>query len=1527
MAKGRYQELYEARMNRLGKNINKSESLQNQIDNYKTKLAAGGADPTVDDRNTIEKLLNLDQDQGFIKDVFEILNRPQQAIFSGINAAQEGGSFLEGAAKGITGNDDETDFKKILMNTGAFEDEKGKLDAVDVLGFAGDVFLDPMNIPVGGFSKVGKALDAGESTFKALRNLDTVDDVLFKAAGKGIKKGAKIADTGIEAGLKYLDETKGVLDKSGNVVKINYANAGTKRASELMPINAETGKAFTEGKGLLQQYKGLKNQFSDTFKLPEQVVNATLNKRKIDAATESASMASKAEIKRKKDNASEFIDGLKDKNKYGDINNLLNNTAMMLRSTNNRTQDTVELIEKAKKGDLPGYEEVIDHFNAILDRDVPPTLIDQLKQKYGEDALSVTIDEHNNIKLGRGWEEVNIEKLDTNSINDELTRLRQRLYELNNYTPEKVMSEGLNPGLLEIEEAETIERIKELSNKLNSNSVRIKPRYNQEQLDTINEYARRYAYNEDGYRDFVDKTFGTAWKKQDSDIKTVISDHSDFGENIFDNSINPHSVPLSKNQALVMSPEEMFSGRSTNRDMLRPMKDGKLGTKAETVFFTDSPFMATGYGGDALATPENLGKTGGVTYRGLLSKTPEENVLAIGPNGAIDDVDGFLHSIDPDYDWTNVPYIDHDTFNTFSKITKSDRKELTKIFNNSKDEADFLKQLKKNKDLTNRLKSKYKIDVKSIDRPTTMGADVLVGQMSKNIDSDNLYNVMKNAEVFDLTFEDALNDIFRSNTRSTDNIAENIYKNQATGRNTKAYNTINFYGIKDSNAGTRMGDDIVTINPGNKAIDQRRFKALANKTPALESPSIFDIEENAKPVVKGGADVLNDIYDEILGTGIGTKYNYLKNSDYVAANILTEDGANIIDEFNKFTNKGIGKGDSRILSTRKYLTSPEETNNMIRDYLDTVDDKKLKDFPELLKFKHNKDAKFMETDYLTALTDRYVEEFPRLVGSTKTVSDTLLDSSFSNYDKIAKKQKQIENAIKTNGVANSKDLAEYNKLMENSVVKPLSSFDSTIPNGYTRMSNSDVEALIKKYTTTSRHIGNEKSAKQLNKLLSSVVANGGDVAINTDVLRILGVVSEQKNYNALSNLYKKYLDTFKMWKTASPTNTLNAVLGNTSNLMLGGVSMTDQAMYGPKVLDIMKNGEKYYLQRLSGAKLDDAANEIADNWYKYQELGFGNASLNLSELPSDIIDLVNKKKKLNGPKDYITKGLPTLFSSMNQKMDTVSRLTIMLKAQDDPTFLNKLGAKNTYEAISKIMFDPTMLTSTEKKIKNVLPFYTYAKNNLVYHVTNMPNNITKYKRLMRGMTDLQKAATGGNEENMESYLKDSLYIPIPMLDKDGNYKVIRANLPFGQVIENFNDPGRSFVNMLAPAFKAPVEYATGVDSFTGRPIENFPGEKSSQIPFLTKKQQKFLSDFSGLDVPLKTGYRLFTDPLSTVTMQKNIDTDKLSRQYDELEQLQTMMKQYQQEGYEFSTMNELKRANKNGVVGKYSSLFSKYGIE
>ena len=62
------------------------------INNRLARLEAGGVDITsaLDDRTALEKLLNLRQNQGALRDVFEVLGRPQQALFSGWKASQEG---------------------------------------------------------------------------------------------------------------------------------------------------------------------------------------------------------------------------------------------------------------------------------------------------------------------------------------------------------------------------------------------------------------------------------------------------------------------------------------------------------------------------------------------------------------------------------------------------------------------------------------------------------------------------------------------------------------------------------------------------------------------------------------------------------------------------------------------------------------------------------------------------------------------------------------------------------------------------------------------------------------------------------------------------------------------------------------------------------------------------------------------------------------------------------------------------------------------------------------------------------------------------------------------------------------------------------------------------------------------------------------------------------------------------------------------------------------------------------------------
>lgn len=1502
---------------------------QKQVGNLKARIAASGIDPdeAIDKRNWFEKFTNLPQDQNMVFDFFDLLNRPQQALFKGVSNVQTGeGSFGEGLVQGITGKSN-TDFKQLLKNATGSElgDREGKLDLVDIAGLAGDVALDPADIPI----------------FKGL----SLTDVTFKGLGKGVKGVTKLSDTGIEKVLKHLDETKGVLNAAGDTVKLKYVMPNVKDAANLIPKAVDTTQDTAGAIGRLQLYKNAKNKIGNAFKLSDSAKNAIRAQRIADTSSEMAQEASRMKIKEVQDAADKYFK--ETKGIYGDANTLLNDSYLLINSTANRAKTEDEILSLIKRGEAPAYPEYIDHLKEMLKRDVSDEAIKNIQQKYGKKAFDISV-EGTHIKLGKGWNDVEFSNV--KPIDAEIKKKTKRLKELDKLANDEEALRKLSPyevAELEIEDNELNNSLRDLYNQKNKYSVQVERRFSPEQEKKINELARRYAYNENGYRDFVDSIHGTAWKRQNSDILSNVGDYSGLEESLFNNAQNPTPTYLSKNQALVMNPNEVYSGRKTNRDAINAInKDtGKLSTNSNTVFYTDRANMANEFNGanneylSTLATPENLGAKN-VTYRGLFSKTPEENILNIGPNGAYYPNNEKLSELaylagEENYDWMHIPYKDFDSYNVFSKINKNETNSLLKIIksNNIENGNDLIKELNKpnNKKLLDKLKS-YGIDIDTIDRPSayfTATRDV-----GDNIDADNLYKLLKNmVEEDNNDIKSAAEMLFKSDKMTVDDVAENIYKNQATGRSTNNYNTINLSGIEGSLKGVRKGDTFVTISPGTDKIEPRRFKALANKTPALETNSVFDTKELKKPIVKSTTDKLNDIVDTFVGTKLGNKYNYLTNDNYVAAHILTPEGKQIIDALKQSNSNALSNINSSILNSRKYVGAPEEINNFFRELVDNIDDKTVNSIPALKAFKENKNLNFMETDYIKALTNSYASEkgLSGVAGKIQTVNQNVLNGTFKDFDSISKTQKKIESVYNKTGKIDDKLSSQYKKLVDNSPIKPLTDFDKGIPDNFTKVTNDKLQDMIKQYIKTNSGFGMTDNTKSLTNLLKKVAANGGDVAINNDILRTIGAVSDPKNINALNTMYNKYLNVFKKWKTASPTNFLNNLFGNSTNMMLGGISMADQAKYAPKVIDIMQNGEKYYLKQLAGETLDDAAKQTAQYWEDFRKLGFGNASLDLAELPQDVRDIIQKKKSLKGTKDYITNGLPSMFGYLNQKGDMAVRLTVMLKSYDDPKFLKQLGAKDAYEAISKIMFDPEMITSTEKKIKQFIPFYTYNKNNLVYHITNMPNNGVKYNRLMKTMKGLRKQATDGNEESMADYVKNSLYIPLPGLDENGNYTVLRAQLPFGQLIETVDDPLRQLASMSSPLAKGLYEWSTGVDTFTGRPLEDFPGEKSKNIDLLgfnpSKKTEKLISDFSGIDVALKNASRLLGgDPMSTVRMTRNIDSDRLSKLYTEVEDLQNLMKQYEQKGVEFSTINELKKANTNNNVANIDAILAKYGV-
>ena len=1108
MAKGKYQTLYEARMKRLGKASNTEDDLLNQINNLKTRLAAGGVKATeVDDRNTIGKWLNLEKNQGLIGDLFEILDRPFQAIKTGIANSQEGGSFGEGAWEGFSGKKD-TEFKDILMNTGNFEDEKGKLNLVDVLGVAGDVFLDPINyIPVAGWGKAAKVLDDTGDLYKAYKATSTVDDLLFKAGGKAIKGGAKIADTSIEKGLKKLDEASGII----------YKNPTSKWASELGKVG--------EGSGKLEVYKGLKNNLTTMF------------------------------------------------------NTRLSSTARKSKKVNDAIEHNVKIILKDKADKL-------------------------------DDMVKTTA-----TKLGKNADDV----------------------------------------------AKDVQKI----------------------TDVVNDIS---------ISDIIEGAKNGTVKYSDDVVKALEIVANDVPQSA---KLLKNGITKADNGALQLS-EEWFK----NIDNFDPEKLSDLRVKRAS-WLSDEQLKE------------------------------------------IEDLTKFYND--------NAP-------------------ELVEAFNNFYTEAN--EYISKNFSAMSELGGKFSL---------------------------------KNAEGY-------------AKHKLNDNYVGNLQR-----------------------LVTEYGAD----------------------------PSILDNQ-----VTKEG----------LFGTG------------------------------------------SKTLNARKYNMSAAEANLLKKQELLSI--------PGLSE----RAKKFIETDIdlfdtmATAGIQEYVNNMPKYAKNTQMIDEVLLRQGFGDIEQINKLNNLIKNST------GDKKIKAQNKLNEFLDNSPFRIVDSgKTPYGFKKLDGDTKEYLVNFLKSTGNKTGNEELVKMSNQL-----KNLDNMAVDPTVLNIIKISTDNVKKNEFLKIYDGLLNVFKGAKTFSITNQMNNITGNISNMMLSGMSGKDIAEYVSKAFsDIYGKGgyEEILKKGLTDIKqLSKKEQKIFKRLQKFESTVSLLDEAALAE-KYDIGEIASKLKGETNPEKI--KYILSSMARLNGAEDRIFKYALFLKGMDDPSYLKNLGikvgrdiSKSSAEAVGKVLFDPRDLTYFENKVmKRIIPFYTFTKKNLAFQITNMGKNGSRYNRLMKAYNSL---TSDEDYDNMEDYLKENMYIPIPSIDEDGNYKFIRAQLPFGDLVSTVDDPWGTLVNASTPLFKTPYELATGIDTFTGREIESFPGEKSKQIPFLTKKQQNLIGDLTGFDVPIKLGYNLLKKSedggfgqnlLNTTTISGNVDRDRINRMYDEIDELKNMMKQYEQEGYEFSTMTELRKANKNNTVAGLDAIFAKYGID
>ena len=717
----------------------------------------------------------------------------------------------------------------------------------------------------------------------------------------------------------------------------------------------------------------------------------------------------------------------------------------------------------------------------------------------------------------------------------------------------------------------------------------------------------------------------------------------------------------------------------------------------------------------------------------------------------------------------------------------------------------------------------------------------------------------------------------------------------------------------------------------------------------------YNKDEDFKKLYKDHDNIFNEankIVDKHFGTKLAEEYK--DNAGYVRHEYNKDlfdkyKDLNLIDDSK---GKIKIKGNSKILKDRAYNMSVREANNMFKDSISKNIDKMDANQKAIVEKWLKEDGIFK--DGITKSFTGYLENIPKLAKDSKTIDSVLLDATFGNYKELKDIDKQIKRAADAGDDALVKTLQEQRiEKLNNSNMKILTKRDNTVPRGFQKLDNSDISNSVDDLTKKLNRIGDELGLKEMKDMSKYIKQNADKLAINKDILRLVEVGTNKNEVKGLARLYDKYMNFFKKNKVLSPSFQINNLLGNSSNMYLAGINPTKQAQLFPEALEIMNKSDDLMQKSAQIAydkargikttvKLTDKEKNMLKIWNEFVDAGFGDPKsligLDLADMPDSIREYFEGKKQFKNVKDFLVDGLPYLNNKMNNTMDTMARLATFIEGSRNAKFLDKLGVESAGEAVRKILFDPTDLTDFERNVmKRAMPFYTFTKKNLAFQLDNLSKNASQYSRLIKGYKGLLDAATDENSENVSAWMKDNLYIPIPGIGKDGSYTVLRGTMPFGNLIDTVEHPLSNTVNLVSPLAKMPFELVTNKNSFTGNDIEKFKGQMSTNIPRLTKMQEYLLGGITGLDVPIKTGVRAYQgiqktmsgegNPLSALgnafTMEGNIDTDRINRMYDQLDRLETMMKQYEQQGYEFSTMNELKQANKNSSVDAITAKLNK----
>lgn len=470
------------------------------------------------------------------------------------------------------------------------------------------------------------------------------------------------------------------------------------------------------------------------------------------------------------------------------------------------------------------------------------------------------------------------------------------------------------------------------------------------------------------------------------------------------------------------------------------------------------------------------------------------------------------------------------------------------------------------------------------------------------------------------------------------------------------------------------------------------------------------------------------------------------------------------------------------------------------------------------------------------------------------------------------------------------------------------------PAGAEILSNLEVANLRNSLKNTAYYGGETEQVKHLTKMLTDALDNNGQVALDKHLKRFVGSITKNDGEKLLDTL-DNIMGVVRSNKLLSPGYNMRNVGGNTINMWLSGMTMDDIFTNLADADDIIKwvsdadnltkvppqelaEGVELYRQMLREGALGTTFSQLmnVEDFKTVLEEG-----RDLSEIVNPVTwqqkqGLLQKAKEVN--------------MGLNQAFDDRSRLAIALNATKNPDYIRNLGVvKNAIDASRFVMFDPSDLSLFEDQyVKRATMFYTFFRQNIVYHAKNLLNNTDRYYKMYKTFNKLQESS--GLSEDQRSDWDSMFDISAPFgTREDGSYQVLRTNNPFQEFMNFTSDPLGTAVGMTLPILKAPFEIAQDAQIWDGKPVSD--------------NYVRYLFGLTGLDVPAgsfeeasKIVNDMFTKGASYgaeasgrflgILKSRNKSSNERASDYQKLQQLQKFIEEQKKQGSPIPTIAELK---------------------